>query len=1297
MMWTDWFDLVVRAGLLTSAIVVYLIFFAKSSNKKHSGWNYLKYIAACYTVNRWKRTVRPGPLYDEPRPWQSKGFDGFTFKTSAPDGTAIVLTIKKLYGPTQLAEVYIYVKLLDGTYKVPNDSGTSISPWEDVSSGWRGGGLKVEILEPQDRCRISFNGLLLCNQDGVIRHVKFNFIWASASKVTRYPKDWSNNLVAESLVSKPYKGPWKESLNKCIEGSGSWSQFGALQGRFQAFEDGKILKSQYLRCRGVKKRYWMATEYGPKRAIAITAAAKDGTVLNLQGFCFNDITQCITGTVRLPNFSVQAITSADLDLKEFCETSAEIPKTYSINIKAGNRCLKVILRIPDEGSSLISGIYQEHEIQYRMIFVEIYGEHGTGLLELQYERKDKLSSPLSIKSGHKLRWVELKDLPECTQYCVGFEECAASCVQLVGGKGASLALLASVQHEEDYQVPPGFCITTRALDKFLDQHPDVIAAIKEIEASAVDYDEVTFKDKCQTVTQLFLSKEISGELKDEIIKSLEVLKANCLSTEPRYAVRSSGVGEDGEALSAAGQNHTELGVRSSRDVLHAVQACWASMFAFNSAYYRRQNGQPCCVQGGVVVQELVEARAAGVMFTSHPQYGDPSRLLLTANYGLGESVVSGMVEPDTVEVKRSMDGTVSIAHIEVGSKAQRVVAREGKVESEDVCEGERKAPCLSEEEIMKLARLGMLQEQLWGAGRDIEFAIGKDGTIYLLQARPITSLEAWTEEELLHELDFPVMSDDELITFANVGEVLPKPFTALSYDLVISPLERGISALIPDVEDKYCKSVVVTHNRGAVALYNSVYRRVPNTIDVNLRMLEMSIHGHRVANDAILSTALHRRTPARTDRLWSILDMIKNLFIAKWRMNETVEAVTKLNIDSNGDILDLCKAITQFDNTRLFMNHGITSVASTFTQFIAMSILLEGKTDFSPEQCSEISAMLNSGDVLSAEVPQALATLALMLEESGRVEEFRKQDPKIALQWLEVNLPSVYERVSEFLEQHGYRAIMEFDLSTKPWALVPEEMMKVVMQVVPDQQTRPSISRDEVIDSLKTPQKPNTRKALRWILPLCHRTVRYRESTKANVILAVHKLRLAALRLGQLMVRDWYLPSAELVFHFRTHELRTYVQTRDPVLLKKAVQRRNYYDKWAKFKFAELNKGWVEPLTTTVRSSGAKGARVTGTSVCGGEVIGRACVVRDLAEIGELRSGDILITASTDIGWSPYFPLLAGIVTELGGLISHGAVIAREYGLPCVVGAGGATNMFSTGDTVRLTAEGIVETISVNS
>ncbi|RVE54465.1 hypothetical protein evm_000950 [Chilo suppressalis] len=1308
----DLFDVLLNAGVITAALVSYLIFF-KQPPVKHGeyiqpGWNYhLKYLfARYYAVKRWKMEMRSrrGIKGSElPRDLQYEGWDGIRLRTASTEGAVVLLEIRKLCRHQPLAEVTVHVRLPDGTnYRLPRHPDTVVCAWTNIPDGWSAGGLKIQVLEAGNSLRILYNGLLT-RDDGVTQHAQMNLIWASASDVMQYPDDWSDQLAAEALAIEPWRnGNWTDILEKWRDGG--WQQWGGIQGRVQfSPKEGVEARSEYIRTRGLRERRWAPLPAGLRRSVVLTAAARDGTAVHIHAQSYKQVlTQCTYGTVRYPNTAVKSITGTSLHLPDFCEHPGSIPSVYTLNVNSPNRKLRVVIRPISDGGQLQSGVPYQQETFYRVVSVEIDGEPGYGVLELGY-----LPTNIKVPSVHlsppaSLRWVEAS---ECgtVGYCLQLDSKAAACPEFVGGKGASLALLAAVQNAEGYRVPPGFCITVKALEHHLEINQHLLHAIKEIETANENYNEANFKGKCAKAVELFLNTELSVELRDDILNNLNDLRKQAaredLGPERCFAVRSSAVGEDSETLSAAGQNETILGCVSDNDVIKAVQKCWASMFAFTSAYYRRQNGQACICGGGIVVQALVSARAAGVMFTRHPNNGDPTKILITANYGLGESVVSGSAEPDTIIISRSLDDSLAISKIEVGSKLTRVTTAEGGVGTVEVPEGARRVACVSETEAMHLARIALAQELLWAAPRDIEWAIRKN-EIYLLQARPITSLERWSSEELLHELDTPIMADDELTTFANCGEVFPKPMTPLTHDLVFEPVVKGMDKTVSKDMGNYEHAMFMTHNRCTIALYNLVYYRAPLKLDIRVRMSEMAIHGHKVADEEIIRTAVRRRPPKWNSKLTLISFLLKTILSSKWCMNDTIKRVKEIQVETETeDPLEIVDGIMQWKQMmgRLANNHSIVSSASTSSQIIAMAVLLEDNTEFTPEHCNEICAMLSSGDVLSAEVPLGLAKLTQEIEESGKAELFRKQDPKEAMNWLRKNLPHVHLDVCVFLEQHGYRAIMEFDMYTKPWILVPEELMKILQNLRGSNQEAPIARTDaEIISSLTTPRKARTGKILAWVLPLCRRTVRHRECTKAHLILAIHKLRLATIELGKLMVRKWYLPDYELVFFFRCFELKEFIQTRNPALLRKAIQRQQCFPNWCKLKFSELNTGWVQPLETKVPQVLAGSVRLEATSVGGGEAIARACVVKDLSEIDQLQQGDILITYATDIGWSPYFPLLSGIVTELGGLISHGAVIAREYGLPCIVGATHATDMFRTGDIVRLVAAtGVIEKVEV--
>lgn len=223
------------------------------------------------------------------------------------------------------------------------------------------------------------------------------------------------------------------------------------------------------------------------------------------------------------------------------------------------------------------------------------------------------------------------------------------------------------------------------------------------------------------------------------------------------------------------------------------------------------------------------------------------------------------------------------------------------------------------------------------------------------------------------------------------------------------------------------------------------------------------------------------------------------------------------------------------------------------------------------------------------------------------------------------------------------------------------------------------------------------RELIRFLLPLCKASVQLRERSKSNYIAYIHEIRKAFRYLGQRMYEEGLLPDAEILFYLTHQEICEIIKEKKFYSISKSIRRRRLFPEWSKLRFAELQFGVIKPLAIkrNPNANGTSSVIVSGTPVCEGVITGRACVVNNFAEVSKIQNGDILITHSTDIGWSPYFPILSAVVTELGGLISHGAVVAREYGLPCIVGAANATNLISDGDIVCINANtGVISKVN---
>lgn len=243
-------------------------------------------------------------------------------------------------------------------------------------------------------------------------------------------------------------------------------------------------------------------------------------------------------------------------------------------------------------------------------------------------------------------------------------------------------------------------------------------------------------------------------------------------------------------------------------------------------------------------------------------------------------------------------------------------------------------------------------------------------------------------------------------------------------------------------------------------------------------------------------------------------------------------------------------------------------------------------------------------------------------------------------------------------------SLCQFDLASKTWEMEPEQIIEMLQTtcrsskvILQNKKEKADLTNDQVIKMLKIPKKNFTRKILSVLLPLCKSSVQNRETSKSALIAYIHEIRKAYRHLADLMFAEGLLPDKELIFYLTRYELSDLLKTSSTnkyAIINKAMRRMKLFPSWNTYRFNEVNKGLIRPINDSENANYDGMSTVTGTPVCEGVITARACVLNDFSEVHKIRAGDILVTHSTDIGWSPYFPILGGVVTELGGLISHG-------------------------------------------
>ncbi|XP_063220842.1 prodigiosin synthesizing transferase PigC-like isoform X2 [Bacillus rossius redtenbacheri] len=1191
-----------------------------------------------------------------------------------------------------MATVWLQLQLRDGAiYQLPDHPNTTV---HNIQTGsWSARGLKLQMCQPLLRWRITFNGMLrrgIINeyresddQEEDLEHVRFSFMWTACSHAVPCDESCSAGLLSDAVARERWKdGSWR---NMARELGAGYDQWGALQGAVSVA--GRPEQLLYLR--GLRQRRW-----GPdpppalRRAVGLVVVQDDGLMVSLSAHSYRSgLSHVLMGHV-LDNKGKQfLIDSCNFSLPDFGEEYNNIPEETRIKFSAGGRSYEAKLQVPaGDRATLFDGWPWALATTLAPSRWSSGGRRGTGLLQCCYRYDGSCPvvpparAPLLVESS-------AADCPLVVS--LGEEACRDS--SCVGGKAASLALLSALQ-DRQVVVPPGLCLTVAAFQRQLRENSSLQEAVSALEDISTGRTHGDLKTQCERTVAEFERTEVCAPVREA------VLGTSCgVDLARPCAVRSSAVGEDSEETSAAGQNATLLGVRGQGGVMRAVQRCWASCFSFRSVQYRRQHGQPVGAGlMGVVVQQMVTPRCAGVMFTAHPVSGNPRQVVITANYGLGESVVSAEVEPDSITLLRSSGDALVVHSVSRGSKSHKVTLAEGGgVATERLSEAEASRLSVSTDEALALGRLGLRVEAAFGAPRDVEWAISQD-SIYLLQARPITSLDAWSDFEIVHEFDSPRNCDPEVFTTANLGEVMPGAMSPLCLSTLVPAVNRALERTVFDTDTGNAHLLVTAHAHVFLNVLLTTLVKVGEKLTMANRVTEVGVFGHSVVTPELHRLAVDRSgATGRGAQMLTLAKMLLMLLTSKRNVEEARKLAEDLKIDthsSTADVLyeDITTGLQVLDQVALL--HSQVTGGNTFIEIVLLTILMEGKEEFEMEHYSDISMLLSScTNVVSADVPSDLKEVARLLERNGRAEEFRSTAPCQAYPWLQAHAPQAAARLAQFLSRHGHRGIKEFDFATETWGLDPSALMPSLQSMGGtlgpdgDAASREVLTAGQTVNKLTTPRKTGTKLALRCLLPVCRASVSRRESTKSSLVRVVHQLRLAYRELGRRMVREGLLPDPALVFFLSHYELRELLRARSPLLLTKATRRQRLWSQLDKLTFPEITVGTPVPIERAAPEAGGGNLRVVGTPVYPGTVVGRACVIQHLDHISLLQAGDVLITRSTDIGWSPYFPILGGVVTELGGIISHGAVVAREYGLPCVVGAQGATSAFHTGDLVLLT------------
>ncbi|MBT2594156.1 PEP/pyruvate-binding domain-containing protein [Arthrobacter sp. ISL-72] len=871
----------------------------------------------------------------------------------------------------------------------------------------------------------------------------------------------------------------------------------------------------------------------------------------------------------------------------------------------------------------------------------------------------------------------------------------------VGGKAANLGETTAA----GLPVPPGFCLTTDAYRSAV-----VPAGLEDVHRAlaATGTDDLeTLAGLAATARELILGVDIPEDIADAVRASYAAL-----GTDVPVAVRSSATAEDLPFASFAGQQDTYLNVVGADAVLAAVRKCWASLWTDRAVTYRATHGiSPSTVALAVVVQRMVDASVAGVLFTANPVTGRRPEAVIDASPGLGEAVVSGAVNPDHFVVDRA---TGEILERRPGDKGIAIRPLPGGG-TERVNLAPASGPSLSDFQVRTLASLGSRVERHYGAPQDIEWAIDGTDKVWLTQSRPITTLYPLPEPRP----DLPAREGTRLYLCFSLAQGLTRPLTPMGlagFRLITSSAARAAGFDVPDP-----RNGPAPYRQAGLRLFFDLTAVIRSSVG---RAIVPRVFDVMEARSAAVLRGLFA-DPRFTVTIKSPWRLVKHVgpVAVKARLPESLlrallrpEAALR-RVDGFGERLRDALVVPANATATERLNHAERILGEELFPIVPAVLPLPalgfallafaGKLAGGGAEPGALQAVLRGlPNNVTTEMDLALWQLATDIRShQGAAAVFEELSPaELARRYRSGELPDVVQSgLAGFLSRYGHRAVAEIDLGMPRWSDDPAHILGVLANylklddptLAPDRQfAKAAREADARIEQLVARAGSRGGAAGRLRARLVRGALRrtrmfagFRELPKYHIVEGLASVRQQLAAVGEELAAAGRINDAEDIFFLDFAEAQRGL-TGEP-MQRLVAERREIYD-------AELGRRRIprvllsdgtEPEAEGMRAAragdGAAAGVLTGTPASAGTVTARARVIMD-PQGARLEPGEILVAPSTDPGWTPLFLTAGGLVMEMGGPNSHGAVVAREYGIPAVVGVPDATSTITSGQVVTL-------------
>ncbi len=732
------------------------------------------------------------------------------------------------------------------------------------------------------------------------------------------------------------------------------------------------------------------------------------------------------------------------------------------------------------------------------------------------------------------------------------------------------------------------------------------------------------------------------------------------------AVRSSAMSEDGHTASFAGQFETYLDLHSFEEIKGSIVKCMEAVNADRVKSYSGNLISHADLRISVILQNMVDARIAGVVFSANPVNNRRDKIIINAVAGNGEELVSGRKNAQHYEIFRSGSN--------IGTEANK------------------NGHLLDETQLREILTGSLQAEKHYRKPVDLEWAIDHHGVLYWLQVRPVTTLD----EVHFNELDTIKGASTDVWTLGNIGEMMPGVATPLTWSVSVEAIDYGMTVLAGHAGAFKLKDR--KSSRYIQMFYHRLFINMSNMMDYPKNVWLNKASDVQFALSGKVFPGIGA-TPAA-----GLPVRVINFFRQMINVNRASRHLAKLKKLEAGFSINtsvsmhqlheqLQKAIIQLG---IGFGYHLSTSAQSGTLYSAFMRILTGDKRLPSSADHHLATMLlmDIPEIESADAVKSLEKFAaLIIKEKEFATRFIGAAPPEAVHMLQHEAPpEITDWFNVFIERHGHRCVRESELREKTWEENPQQLIQSLQTRVKLGDVKHSRHNNPVETGKELKHLPFIkRKVLHFMIPAARKAVGKREITKGLAIKMVSTIRKGYHSLAVKMAGAGLLDDTDQVFFLTHEEIGHLLNDRNPAWRTRANKRRTIFPELDKLVFEEVSFGIPEPMEHEVEIEITEG-QLKGIPVSSGQIEGHVRVIYSLSDAEQLQPGEIMVAAFTDIGWTPYFSIISGLITEIGSPLSHGAVVAREYGIPAIVGAKGARKFLRNGDMVRLNGDkGIVE------